>query len=63
LREFISIKGVKAIGNRLTQLPVLNIDLLDADLELENKANAELEIQSVDQKHSEGEGDLPTLFD
>jgi topoisomerase-4 subunit A len=31
LREFIAVKGLKAIGNRLTTYPVLNIELLDAD--------------------------------
>ena len=31
LRDFIAVKGLKAIGNRLTSYPVLNIELLDAD--------------------------------
>ena len=31
LRDFIAVKGLKAIGNRLTTYPVLNIDLIDAD--------------------------------
>jgi topoisomerase-4 subunit A len=31
LRDFIAVKGLKAIGNRLTGYPVLNIELLDAD--------------------------------
>ncbi len=31
LREFIAVKGLKAIGNRLTTYPVLNIDLIEAD--------------------------------
>lgn len=31
LRDFIAVKGLKAIGNRLTAYPVLNIELLDAD--------------------------------
>ncbi len=61
LREFISIKGVKAIGNRLTQLPVLNIDLLDADQELENKANDELVQAQISAPVSNE--DLPSLFD
>ncbi len=43
LREFIAVKGLKAIGNRLTTYPVLNIDLIDADpqreVESENLMN------------------------
>ena len=43
LREFIAVKGLKAIGNRLTAYPVLNIELLDADpqreIEAENMLN------------------------
>jgi topoisomerase-4 subunit A len=31
LRDFIAVKGLKAIGNRLTTYPVLNIELIDAD--------------------------------
>jgi topoisomerase IV subunit A len=31
LRDFIAVKGLKAIGNRLTSYPVLNIDLIEAD--------------------------------
>lgn len=31
LRDFIAVKGLKAIGNRLTALPILNVELLDAD--------------------------------
>ena len=61
LREFISVKGVKAIGNRLTPLPVLNIDLLEADQELETKANDEL-IQAQISAPVSIE-DLPSLFD
>jgi topoisomerase-4 subunit A len=38
LREFIAVKGLKAIGNRLTAYPVLNIDLLDADPQREIEA-------------------------
>lgn len=63
LREFISIKGVKAIGNRLTQLPVLNIDLLEADEELENKANAELQILLHKSEDISNNGEAPSLFD
>lgn len=47
LREFISVKGLKAIGNRLTQYPVLNIEILDADpqreVELEEALHQEIE--------------------
>jgi topoisomerase-4 subunit A len=43
LREFIAVKGLKAIGNRLTAYPVLNIELLDADpqreIDAENMLN------------------------
>jgi topoisomerase-4 subunit A len=31
LRDFIAVKGLKAIGNRLTALPILSVELLDAD--------------------------------
>jgi topoisomerase-4 subunit A len=61
LREFIAIKGVKAIGNRLTQLPILNLDLLEADMELENKANEELMLSQVQNLGNNGEE--PSLFD
>jgi topoisomerase-4 subunit A len=61
LREFIAIKGVKAIGNRLTQLPILNLDLLEADMELENKANEELMLSQV--QNSGNNGEEPSLFD
>ncbi len=63
LREFISVKGYKAIGNRLTQLPVLNIDLLEADEELENKTNAEF-VEQMKVSTSVGSGsEEPSLFD
>jgi topoisomerase-4 subunit A len=35
LREFIAVKGVKAMGNKITSLPILNIELLECDPELE----------------------------
>jgi topoisomerase IV subunit A len=35
LRDFIAVKGLKAIGNRLTTYPVLSIDLLEADALME----------------------------
>jgi topoisomerase-4 subunit A len=63
LREFISVKGYKAIGNRLTQLPVLNIDLLEADEELESRTNAEF-VEQMKLSTSVGSGsDEPSLFD
>jgi topoisomerase IV subunit A len=31
LRDFIAVKGLKALGNRLTAFPVLNIELIEAD--------------------------------
>lgn len=42
LREFISVKGLKAIGNRLTALPVLNVELLEPDATLENQEEEKL---------------------
>jgi topoisomerase-4 subunit A len=63
LREFISVKGYKAIGNRLTQLPVLNVDLLEADEQLENKANLEFIEQMSVSSSVESGGDEPSLFD
>jgi topoisomerase-4 subunit A len=38
LRDFIAVKGLKAIGNRLTTLPVLNVELLEADPVRENES-------------------------
>jgi len=35
LRDFIAVKGLKAIGNRLTTYPVLNIELFEADEQME----------------------------
>ncbi len=35
LRDFIAVKGLKALGNKLTSLPVLNVDLLEADEQME----------------------------
>jgi topoisomerase-4 subunit A len=63
LREFISVKGYKAIGNRLTQLPVLNIDLLEADAELEAKANEEFIAQMKVSTSASLTGEEPSLFD
>jgi topoisomerase IV subunit A len=35
LRDFIAVKGLKAIGNRLTTYPILNIELFEADEQME----------------------------
>lgn len=40
--DFITVKGLKAIGNKLSNYPVLNVDLLEADMERENMANEEI---------------------
>ncbi|MBM3449157.1 MAG: DNA gyrase/topoisomerase IV subunit A [Bacteroidetes bacterium] len=40
--DFIAVKGLKAIGNKLSNYPVLNVDLLEADMERENTANEEI---------------------
>jgi len=38
LREFIAVKGLKAIGNKLTGLPVLSIELLEPDARREEES-------------------------
>jgi hypothetical protein len=38
LRDFIAVKGLKAIGNRLTALPVLNLELLAPDEQREKES-------------------------
>jgi topoisomerase-4 subunit A len=38
LREFIAVKGLKAIGNKLTSLPILSVDLLEPDEQRENES-------------------------
>ncbi len=38
LREFIAVKGLKAIGNKLTNLPILSVDLLEPDEQRENES-------------------------
>jgi topoisomerase-4 subunit A len=38
LRDFIAVKGLKAIGNKLTNYPVLNIELLEADQQMEDQS-------------------------
>lgn len=42
LREFITVKGLKALGNRLTNLPVLSVELLEADADLEARENEKI---------------------
>ena len=39
LPDFISIKGLKAIGNRLSTYPILSVDLLEAEIEREQEAD------------------------
>ncbi|MBL7942618.1 MAG: DNA gyrase/topoisomerase IV subunit A, partial [Flavobacteriales bacterium] len=38
LRDFIAVKGMKALGNKLTSLPVLAIELLDPDPDQEERS-------------------------
>lgn len=38
LRDFIAVKGLKALGNKLTNLPVLSIDLLESDEQQERES-------------------------
>lgn len=42
LWEFISVKGLKAIGNKLSPLPVTEVFLVDADEEKEAEADSQL---------------------
>ncbi|MCC6600102.1 MAG: DNA gyrase/topoisomerase IV subunit A, partial [Crocinitomicaceae bacterium] len=42
LREFITVKGLKALGNRLTSLPVLSVELLEPDISLESREEEKL---------------------
>ena len=43
IREFISVKGVKAQGNKLSSLPVTEVFLEPANAELEQAANEQFE--------------------
>lgn len=43
LRDFISVKGVGAMGNRLTTHKVKSIDILELDAELEESLEAEMQ--------------------
>lgn len=43
LRDFIAVKGMGAMGNRLTQLKVKSIELLELDDELEAKFEEEMQ--------------------
>lgn len=45
LREFITVKGLKAQGNRLSQLPVTEVLLEDPVDDLEQKAEADLQTE------------------
>lgn len=40
--EFIAVKGLKSIGNKLSNLPITEVFLADPDLEKEKQANEEL---------------------
>jgi len=42
IREFITVKGLKALGNKLTQFPVLSVELLEADSDLELKEDEKI---------------------
>jgi topoisomerase IV subunit A len=56
LWEFIGVKGYKAIGNKLTALPVTEVYLKEADEEKEAEANAALEAEiQPTQENSEPE--------
>ncbi|MFM9985521.1 MAG: hypothetical protein ACKVOK_09845, partial [Flavobacteriales bacterium] len=57
LREFISVKGMKALGNKLTSLPVLAIELLEANEALE----AEAEQKLIDETQKSKPAPMPTL--
>ncbi len=62
LRDFIAVKGVGAMGNRLTSLKVKSIELLEADNELEAKFEEELQEELRKEReetasHEKGEDD------
>jgi topoisomerase IV subunit A len=42
IAEFITVKGLKAIGNKLSNYPILSVDLLESDTEREKKADEEI---------------------
>lgn len=52
LREFIAVKGLKAIGNRLTILPVLNVELLEPDVTLEQQEEEKLQLELNKKRHA-----------
>ncbi|MFN0030928.1 MAG: DNA gyrase/topoisomerase IV subunit A, partial [Flavobacteriales bacterium] len=58
LREFISVKGMKALGNKLTSLPVLNIDLIEPNEALEAETEAKLQESLQLAKGTTGTGSL-----
>lgn len=57
LREFITVKGMKALGNKLTSLPVLAIELLEANEALE----AETEQKLIEEQQKSKPVAAPTL--
>lgn len=59
LHEFISVKGLKALGNRLSTLPVTEVEASELNEELEEKAELELqaEIAATKSQVSEDEED------
>jgi topoisomerase-4 subunit A len=65
LPDFISIKGVKAIGNRLSTYPILSVDLLEAEVEREQEADDAIlstRPQSTAQTEDGDETIQPSLF-
>jgi topoisomerase-4 subunit A len=51
LREFISVKGMKALGNKLTSLPLLGIDLLEPNETLEAESENHM-MQQLEKKQA-----------
>ncbi|NQX92791.1 MAG: DNA gyrase/topoisomerase IV subunit A, partial [Flavobacteriales bacterium] len=43
LNEFISVKGIKALGNKMSALPITDVELEPANEELEKQAEAEVQ--------------------
>jgi len=63
VHEFITVKGLKAIGNRLSTYPILAVDLLEADVEMEQKADeAILDSRPKPAAASSDEENQPSLF-
>ncbi|MFK7756643.1 MAG: hypothetical protein AB8B53_06900, partial [Flavobacteriales bacterium] len=57
LDEFISIKGIKAIGNKLHNLPVTEVSMLDPDEEKEAEALAALQPNKNTNSDSDSDDD------